>query len=129
MIQLSTRSANSMNVRRLELEWIFFDFTIAFEKSVSLSDKLCKNLVLKALQAAYGYVGAGIPLDLIRWNSEECRGILRMHNSDAVVVRSALELLGEYDERRCKITVLNSSHSLLSLAGNSRLYFQDIASQ
>nr|CAD7445969.1 unnamed protein product [Timema bartmani] len=67
-------------------------------------------------------IGCSVDIDVLRYDEDSCRAILRCPATSYVKLRSSLTLCGDYSGIPCAYRVHNASPCLLSLLGNSRTY-------
>ncbi|XP_067854916.1 ribonuclease P protein subunit p14 isoform X2 [Heptranchias perlo] len=79
-----------------------------------------KQLIVSALKDLHGETGAALPVDVLRFEEETLKAILRVKSSGLVKLWSALTLLGSYQNQKCAFRVTQVSPFLLALSGNSR---------
>nr|CAD7590261.1 unnamed protein product [Timema genevievae] len=67
-------------------------------------------------------IGSSVDIDVLKYDEDSCRAILRCPATSYVKLRSSLTLCGDYSGIPCAYRVHNASPCLLSLLGNSRTY-------
>nr|CAD7430297.1 unnamed protein product [Timema monikensis] len=67
-------------------------------------------------------IGASVDIDVLKYDEDSCRAILRCPATSYVKLRSSLTLCGDYSGIPCAYRVRNASPCLLSLLGDSRTY-------
>ncbi|PSN42113.1 hypothetical protein C0J52_02963 [Blattella germanica] len=81
-----------------------------------------KNHILQALNTLFGEVGASTRVDILKYNPNTQRAVLRCPSASYVKLRSSLSLCGNYNAVACVYRIHNTSSCLLSLLGTSRTY-------
>ncbi|XP_071809465.1 ribonuclease P protein subunit p14-like [Asterias amurensis] len=110
-------------------EYFFLKVAIEFVDSGISTDSLTFKLVVtKALKELFGDAGAAIPVDILGFLDQTMEAILRVPGRSVVKLWSALTLLSECGGEECAIRVKQVSPHLMSLAVNSRQFYQNLPS-
>ncbi|XP_071480727.1 ribonuclease P protein subunit p14-like [Diadema antillarum] len=107
--------------RKGNTEYMYMDISLEFEGTPpEIEDAVFKYILTLALRQLHGDIGAAMTLDLLRYQPDDLRAILRFHHSGLVKLWSALTMYGYYNDRRCVFIVHKVSPHLSSLAVDSR---------
>ncbi|KAI8921366.1 hypothetical protein DFJ77DRAFT_449574 [Powellomyces hirtus] len=79
-----------------------------------------RNAINHALREAFGIVGAGHHVDLLKFDQSGQEGLIRTPYDSGPTLRAALTLLREYQSKELRIDVLDCSPYLFTVAHNSR---------
>lgn len=101
-------------------EYHYLKIHLDFEEAARLNDAHFKQLIISALKALHGEVGASLPFDVLKFDETSLSATLRVYSCGLVKLWSALTLFGSYYGKKCAFRVEQVSPFLLSLAGNSR---------
>ncbi|MBN3322201.1 RPP14 protein, partial [Atractosteus spatula] len=85
-----------------------------------LGEAQFKQLIISALRDLYGEIGAAFPFDVLKFEENTLKAIIRVLSSGLVKLWSALTLLGSYQDEPCAFRITQVSPLLLALSGNSR---------
>lgn len=77
---------------------------------------------MQSMKILFGEVGASITVDVLKYDTEKQRAILRCPSEFYVKLHSCLTLRGDYGGSSCVYKVHQTSPFLLSLLSNSRTY-------
>ncbi|CAG9821341.1 unnamed protein product [Phaedon cochleariae] len=81
-----------------------------------------KKNITEALCQLFGEVSSAVDIDLLKFDKEGRRGILRVPKSHYVKLRSSLTLASRYEGTVCCYIIHKVSPFLLGLQGDSRNY-------
>nr|CAD7573782.1 unnamed protein product [Timema californicum] len=99
-----------------------FDEELSRKQADTITAAYFKNHVLGALRTLFGGIGSSVDIDVLKYDEDSCRAILRCPATSYVKLRSSLTLCGDYSGIPCAYRVRNASPCLLSLLGDSRTY-------
>ncbi|XP_061584322.1 ribonuclease P protein subunit p14 isoform X2 [Cololabis saira] len=120
-VEQQTNSSFQRTVLKNDSPHQYLEVQLVLEdRSTRLTAVELKHFILTGLKILYGEVGAALGVDVLRYDDERLTGILRIGSSGAVRLRSALTLLGRYQNQDCCFRILQASPFLLALTGNSR---------
>lgn len=77
---------------------------------------------MQAVKTLFGEIGASVTVDILKYNPDTRRAILRVPADFYVKLHSSLTLCGEYEGIHCAYRVHKTSPLLLTLLGDSRDY-------
>ncbi|XP_064473453.1 ribonuclease P protein subunit p14-like [Ornithodoros turicata] len=105
-------------------EHVYLDVALNFVDSdhPEMSAKLFKYAIMLALKQLHGEVGAGIPIDVLRYDKECMRAYLRTSVDQLVKVWSSLTLFSSYNNSQCSFRVYKVSHNLAALSVSSNAF-------
>jgi len=110
--------------KTLTSDYYYLDLQIVFEKEImDFTDFLFKAILLSGIKGLIGQVGLAYELDLLSFDNQTQRGIIRIHKSTLTSIWSSLSLIQTYDEKTCKIQIHKVSPFLQSLTNGSRKDF------
>jgi RNase P/RNase MRP subunit POP5 len=87
--------------------------------------KLVKSIIVQATRGLFGVVGsAAWTVDVVDWNAQSRRAVLRVPADALVRVRAALTLFRSFRGEPCRFDVDRASADLRSLACERHLRFE-----
>ncbi|XP_034249613.1 ribonuclease P protein subunit p14-like isoform X2 [Thrips palmi] len=105
-------------------DFFYLDVSLNFDNKTDVQvDDICfKNYINSAIRDLHGDFGLGVNVDLLKYEEDKRRGIIRCPARDYVKIRGALTFCGKLDGKFCRFLVHQSSGLLLSLQANSRTF-------
>ncbi|CAH1112522.1 unnamed protein product [Psylliodes chrysocephalus] len=104
--------------------YIYIDVSLFFPKTnnIEISPVYFKKNVMERFAKLFGESAYYIDVDLIKFNIETQRGILRVPKSHYIKLRSSLTLSHKYEYEDCYYVIHKVSPLLLSLQSETRNY-------
>jgi RNase P/RNase MRP subunit POP5 len=84
-------------------------------KPLEMNARMFKLLLMSAVKTLHGDHGSAATMDVLRFDSEEKRGYLRISSNHFVMVSTALSMVSAWQEKSCAIRIHKVCHSLSSL--------------
>ncbi|XP_017788668.1 PREDICTED: ribonuclease P protein subunit p14-like [Habropoda laboriosa] len=81
-----------------------------------------KKNILQSVRHLFGEEGTKYTIDILKYNPEERRFILRCTDDCYVRLRAALTVAGKYEGEPCSYLVHRATANLLSFSADSRNY-------
>lgn len=92
------------------------------DNSSEISAAFFKKHIIHSVTSLFGEVAAATSIDLLKYDSVEKRGILRVSKDHYVKLRSSLTLSGTYEDCSCVYNIHKATPLLLALLAESRTY-------
>lgn len=102
--------------------FIYFFREIPSNPERQISQVFLKKHLMQSFKQLFGEKGADCCIDIIKYNLESRRFIVRCGSKDYVKFRSSLTLASTYEEDSCVYTVNKSSASPFGLLSDGRNY-------
>lgn len=97
-------------------QYFYLDVSLELsEKSEPILPVYFKGSIQQSLLAVFGEIGGQTDIDLLKFDQEAARGILRVPESHYVRLRAALTLISRFQDVPCRFRVHKVSPVLLSL--------------
>lgn len=103
------------------LKYYYLDISLQTEP-IELTEAFFKQQVIEGLSALFGFASQAFCIDLLKYNPESLRGIIRVSADQYVKVRAGLTLSLNLQGNPANFYVHKASPLLLSLQGDSRDY-------
>ncbi|XP_076656927.1 ribonuclease P protein subunit p14-like [Halictus rubicundus] len=87
-----------------------------------ISKVFLKKNILQSVRQLFGEQGTKSAIDILKFEPESCRFVLRCTDDCYVRLRAALTLAEKYEEEQCIYRVHRASANLLSFSADSRNY-------
>ncbi|GMH38014.1 hypothetical protein BSKO_05898 [Bryopsis sp. KO-2023] len=84
------------------------------------SPELYVRMIEEGLRQVFGIVGGAIDFQILKTNLTDATTLVKLDKRDYPKFRTALTMLGWYENDACAIRVLDTSNFLMSLATDSR---------
>lgn len=81
-----------------------------------------KKHLIQSLKELFGEVASAVDVDVLKYNENERRAILRISSDYYLKLRASLTLSGKYEDIPCAYRIHKASSHLLHLVGDSRDY-------
>ncbi|KAL5285088.1 RPP14 family protein [Megaselia abdita] len=95
--------------------YYYIDFTLKTKETKEPLPIYVKGSIEQSLRTIYGEIGGISTVDLIKFDRETGRGILRVPESNYVKTRTALTLISKFQEVPCHFQVHAASPVILGL--------------
>ena len=85
-----------------------------------------KELINNSMQSLFGNSSTTMPADLLTFDEESQRAIIRCHSDDSGQIWAALTCIRSYNDRACAVRVSRSTGWLTCLASNDRAWQSEL---
>lgn len=100
--------------RTVSCPFVYALLALTLDADSPITDKLLRDIISKALQQLFGYIGGAVVLDVL--SVADAHATIRVDKRDWSKLWSAITVLAFYNGVKCKIEVLQHSPFLQSLA-------------
>lgn len=103
--------------------YYYLDVSLILEEPQEVTVVFFKKNIVEAIKQLFGEVGtASITFDILKYDSEKLRAIIRVPNRYFVKFRGSLTLRGSYEGIKSSYVIHKTAPLLLALQGDSRDY-------
>ncbi|XP_076268183.1 ribonuclease P protein subunit p14-like [Rhynchophorus ferrugineus] len=104
-------------------KYYYLDVSMVFEFQKEVTPAYFKKYILESIKQIFGeFAAAAIQIDILKFNPETLRAVLRVPKEFYIKLRASLTLSGQFEGVKCSYIVHKASPLLLALQGDSRDY-------
>lgn len=99
-------------------EYFYLDVSLELsEDSDSILPIYIRGSIEQSLQSIFGEIGGQTTVDILKFDRDSCRGIIRVPENYYIKLRTALALTSQFQDIPCRYKVHSASPVLVSLIG------------